>query len=559
MDILHSVKMPASVYTEMNTNTQLMEDQRALQLAFELSLLGLNGDDESGHTNNGNLSPHSFAEEQAKRRSANMTECVPVPSSEHVAEIVGRQGCKIKALRAKTNTYIKTPVRGEEPVFVVTGRKDDVCAAKREILSAAEHFSQIRASRRNSSVSSITSTGLLTPGGPPSPNAPGQVTIQVRVPYRVVGLVVGPKGATIKRIQQQTHTYIVTPSRDKEPVFEVTGLPDNVEKARQEIESHIALRTGGVIDNQGDDDFHNNGIDSGFHELNGGNEFLSSVFTKSPNAASAFTVYNNAVNGNSLLSRRHETVFNFPPVNGNSKITDFGHLNGMGNTANAFHGFHSIYDSLTDEGIGSPSFDTTLPNLWSDVNDNRNSTHLVSLFHTTNMNGHHSNNVNGSGTPRISPTSSEMSTGSSATGTNSTSHSPPSDHPVVRRIRSDPLASAFTPFVTLPNELFSTPQTAATTVSHSNGVDTSCSLSVSSSSPESSPLSGGVDSLASLASRRHCIMCSESEVVAALVPCGHNFFCMECASLIVEKPSAAADRICPVCRQEPSQAIRIIS
>ena len=58
-------------------------------------------------------------------------------------------GCKIKALRAKTNTYIKTPVRGEEPVFVVTGRKEDVGLAKREILSAAEHFSQIRASRKN--------------------------------------------------------------------------------------------------------------------------------------------------------------------------------------------------------------------------------------------------------------------------------------------------------------------------------------------------------------------------------------------------------------------------
>ena len=67
---------------------------------------------------------------------------------------------------------------------------------------------------------------------------------QVRVPYRVVGLVVGPKGATIKRIQQQTHTYIVTPGRDKEPVFEVTGLPENVEAARHEIESHIAVRTG---------------------------------------------------------------------------------------------------------------------------------------------------------------------------------------------------------------------------------------------------------------------------------------------------------------------------
>lgn len=42
---------------------------------------------------------------------------------------------------------------------------------------------------------------------PGPPNLPGQTTIQVRVPYRVVGLVVGPKGATIKRIQQQTDTY----------------------------------------------------------------------------------------------------------------------------------------------------------------------------------------------------------------------------------------------------------------------------------------------------------------------------------------------------------------
>nr|XP_046917411.1 RNA-binding protein MEX3B-like [Dermatophagoides farinae] len=173
------------------------------------------------------------------KRSQNTTECVPVPSSEHVAEIVGRQGCKIKALRAKTNTYIKTPVRGEEPVFVVTGRKEDVNAAKREILSAAEHFSQIRAQRKNN------------PGNMgPAPNAhlPGHITIQVRVPYRVVGLVVGPKGATIKRIQQQTNTYIITPSREKDPVFEVTGLPDDVDTARKEIEAHIAIRTGGIID-----------------------------------------------------------------------------------------------------------------------------------------------------------------------------------------------------------------------------------------------------------------------------------------------------------------------
>lgn len=115
---------------------------------------------------------------------------------------------------------------------MVTGRKEDVARAKREILSAAEHFSQIRASRKCGAAP------------PPPAGAPGHVTAQVRVPYRVVGLVVGPKGATIKRIQHTTHTYIVTPSREREPVFEVTGLPESVEAARKEIEAHIALRTG---------------------------------------------------------------------------------------------------------------------------------------------------------------------------------------------------------------------------------------------------------------------------------------------------------------------------
>jgi hypothetical protein len=76
--------------------------------------------------------------------------------------------------------------------------------------------------------------------------APGHITAYVRVPLRVVGLVVGPKGATIKRIQQDTHTYIITPSREREPIFEVTGLPKNVESARREIEQHIYQRTGNM-------------------------------------------------------------------------------------------------------------------------------------------------------------------------------------------------------------------------------------------------------------------------------------------------------------------------
>ncbi|XP_037081634.1 RNA-binding protein MEX3B-like [Pollicipes pollicipes] len=171
---------------------------------------------------------------QTSRMKANTTECVPVPSSEHVAEIVGKKGGKIKNIRAETNTYIKTPKRDEEPVFVITGRKEDVGFAKQKILAAAEHFSQLREARRQN------------PGGPAPalgpPKREGDVTASVEVPYEFVGLVVGQKGATIKRIQQDTSTYITTPSRRHRPIFEVVGQPADVEQARQAIQMHISSR-----------------------------------------------------------------------------------------------------------------------------------------------------------------------------------------------------------------------------------------------------------------------------------------------------------------------------
>jgi RNA-binding protein MEX3 len=91
-------------------------------------------------------------------------------------------GCKIKALRAKTNTYIKTPVRGEEPVFIVTGQRGSVLLARQEILSAADHFTQLRATRRNNINSTLALGQIMS-------NNPGQVTVQVKVPYSAVGLV----------------------------------------------------------------------------------------------------------------------------------------------------------------------------------------------------------------------------------------------------------------------------------------------------------------------------------------------------------------------------------
>ncbi|KAJ8381022.1 hypothetical protein SKAU_G00018000 [Synaphobranchus kaupii] len=468
-----------------------------------------------------------------RRKSVNTTECVAVPSSEHVAEIVGRQGCKIKALRAKTNTYIKTPVRGEQPVFVVTGRKEDVAMAKREILSAAEHFSLIRASRNKA--------GPLAGAGPGLPGAPalaGQTTIQVRVPYRVVGLVVGPKGATIKRIQQQTHTYIVTPSRDKEPVFEVTGMPENVDRAREEIEAHIALRTGSCVETTGDEnDFHYNGTDVSF-EVAGPGAWSSSGAAPPTGAAPAngcarmTSNYRND-SSSSLGSGSSDSYYG----GGGSRVADYSPtspFNGNGSSSNNNNNSSSSNNN-NNNGGGSFWFGETLLPLGADDMPVLESPGFESLGVTAALPGAHQQQVLWSpyeqgaplfegrghgphqdsqpGTPRLSPTF----------------HEAP-EHPAARRVQSDPLSAQPQKYPAY-GPAFS-----------------SSSDSTASSSPPDSAGSGGP-----YRGRQDCIRCLESEIIAALVPCGHNLFCMECANRICQK----VEPVCPVCQAPVTQAIRL--
>jgi len=501
--------MPASLFHESDPGSGQagLEDQRALQLALELSMLGLSNDADA----------LSFDPESRGKKSQNTTECVPVPSSEHVAEIVGRQGCKIKALRAKTNTYIKTPVRGEEPVFVVTGRKEDVSSAKREILSAAEHFSQIRAQRKNNL------TGSLGPG--PNPNIPGQTTIQVRVPYRVVGLVVGPKGATIKRIQQQTNTYIITPSRDKEPIFEVTGLPESVETAKKEIEAHIAMRTGGVIGDNGvlepSEAHQTASLADSFGRS-------SPLFKTSSDAFASFS----STTRDSLFPRSSQDIFSF-----GSKFSDL--YSSFGSSFSNVPGpsFSGLYES--DEGLGdSPTFTDSLVSssgsnsAWPDFSAGSKAFTAASLLERRGSN-------------LGSEANSTSSTSSSGT-TSSTSPTEAADGPESlnssRRMSNDPLTSAFVNAVT----------SAALGFSGLSGSTTT------SSSPTESLTSlgslGGTNGRKNVP-KRDCIICFEGEIQAALIPCGHNLFCMDCALRVCRKTEPS----CPVCHQSATQAIRIIS
>ncbi|XP_041315504.1 RNA-binding E3 ubiquitin-protein ligase MEX3C-like, partial [Pyrgilauda ruficollis] len=404
-------------------------------------------------------------------------------------------GCKIKALRAKTNTYIKTPVRGEEPVFVVTGRKEDVATAKREILSAAEHFSLIRASRSKGA----------GPGGLCRPPAlPGQTTVQVRVPYCVVGLVVGPKGSTIKRIQQQTHTYIVTPSRDKEPVFEVTGMPENVDRAREEIEMHVAVRTGTFPELGHHSDFRANGTDVGFE---GGPAWPGA--RPAPRARSRmFSSYRND-SSSSLGSGSTDSYF------GSSRLADFSPTSPFG-TGGFWIGEALPAVGTEELALDSPAYEplpAPSPTIWAPFEPAATLSGLAGeAVGGTNAPCHGSQPP----TPRLSPTFSESL-----------------EHPLARWACSDPPGSGHQPELPVYIPAFSN---GTNSYSSSNGGSTS------SSPPE--------------CRRRHdCVICFESEATAALVPCGHNLFCLQCAGQICARDTPA----CPMCQTAVTQAIHIHS
>ncbi|XP_067930286.1 uncharacterized protein [Watersipora subatra] len=161
---------------------------------------------------------------------SNTTENVRVNSSFHVAEIVGKQGVKIKRIRAGTNTWIKTPARGQDPVFIISGRREGVEQAKFEILASNERVSKIRELRgRNVK-------GEQQVDDPPDLSTEEHCIIEnVSVPTHAVGFVIGPKGSRVREIADATCTYIKTPCRYREPIFEICGHPSDVKLAREKI------------------------------------------------------------------------------------------------------------------------------------------------------------------------------------------------------------------------------------------------------------------------------------------------------------------------------------
>lgn len=306
-----------------------------------------------------------------------------------------------------------------------------------------------------------------------------RVTIYVRVPYRVVGLVVGPKGATIKRIQQLTNTYIVTPSRDKEPCFEVTGKPEDAERAKREIESYIAMRTGGSVTDSDSD-----------------SEYSSLVSPAVENNSPGFSPGSHRRRLSDATTRSSRLIQQFSPRSSVSPPTPAYVESGAGNGP--------PLESLTM---------STTAGSWGGVQEAAATTRSP-LSSAVFGRCAHSSSFNAG----------EMF----VYGT------PPLSAPV-----SIPSSGVFD-FSSMQQE--SLPKQDPPSPTYSFSSNSSEGTAVTSPKPFARPM------------RRHsCMVCQERDVVAALVPCGHNLFCFTCANGLVSSGMG----FCPLCSARVNNVLRI--
>jgi len=136
-------------------------------------------------------------------------------------------------------------VSGQEPVFIITGVREDVLKVKAEILSASDHFTAVSEERKQKFKQNS--------------DIPGSVCLNLIIPTFMIGLIVGRNGNTIRNIQKMTETYIETPKVSENSFFRITGLRANVETAKHCIIDHVRTKT--------DTDFRIDVLANGDHKL----------------------------------------------------------------------------------------------------------------------------------------------------------------------------------------------------------------------------------------------------------------------------------------------------
>ena len=145
--------------TPTTTESALSSSPPLTELNSDTQSLCSNSNRYDGHGQHPSTSTSTSTAITSDRRQKIYCETVSVANSGHVAQIVGKNGCKIKHLRAKYGTYIHTPAANEEPVFIIRGPKDKVMAVKQEIIRADNHFAEIKQARNVKIMQKIDSNG----------------------------------------------------------------------------------------------------------------------------------------------------------------------------------------------------------------------------------------------------------------------------------------------------------------------------------------------------------------------------------------------------------------
>ncbi|KAH8867775.1 RNA binding MEX3B isoform 1 [Schistosoma japonicum] len=112
-----------------------------------------------------------YGETEAKTKAAYLQLGVRVPSKDHVSEIVGKGGQKIKLIREETGALITTPGEQEEHVFIIEAPPEIAMRVAQHLATRAQEITQskiVAGERRRGSTSSQpcgTDTGLNMTNG----------------------------------------------------------------------------------------------------------------------------------------------------------------------------------------------------------------------------------------------------------------------------------------------------------------------------------------------------------------------------------------------------------
>ncbi|CAL8072721.1 unnamed protein product [Calicophoron daubneyi] len=106
---------------------------------------------------------HRYGETEAKTKAAYLQIGVRVPSKDHVSEIVGKGGQKIKLIREETGALITTPGEHEEHVFIIEAPPEIAMRVAHHLSTRAQEITQSKLAageRRRGSTSSQTNGSL---------------------------------------------------------------------------------------------------------------------------------------------------------------------------------------------------------------------------------------------------------------------------------------------------------------------------------------------------------------------------------------------------------------